>query len=84
MTQSWHAFQVHKVPGLPLGEEQWPGAESDTICCQSRALLEGHLGMSPGYQIPGHDPELIFPLLLKDTVQPTVAGTEPPVASRVF
>lgn len=36
MTQSWHAFQVHKVPGLPLGEEQRPGAESNTICCQSQ------------------------------------------------
>lgn len=40
--------------------------------------------MSPGYQIHSHDPELIFPLLLKDTLQPTVAGTDPPVASEHF
>lgn len=31
--------------------------------------------MFPSYQIQGHDAELIFPLLLKDTVEPTVAGT---------
>lgn len=40
--------------------------------------------MSPGYQVQGRDPELIFPLLLKDTLQPTVAGTDPPVASERF
>lgn len=40
MTQSWHASQVHKVLGLPLREEQRPGAESNTICCQSQLCLK--------------------------------------------
>lgn len=80
MKDSWHAFQVH---GLPLvGEKAQPRAGSDTICCWSHVLLEGYLGMFPSYQIQGHDAELIFPLLLEDTVvEPTVARTGPPEAS---
>lgn len=82
MKDSWHAFQVHEHPSLPpVGEKAQPRAGSDTICCWSHVLLEGYLGMFPSYQIQGHDTELIFPLLLKDTVEPTVAGTGPPEAS---
>lgn len=79
---SWHAFQVHERPGLPPGgEKAQPRAGSNTICCWSHVLLEGHLGMFPGYQIQGHDAELILPLLLKDTVGPTGVGTGPPETS---
>lgn len=33
--QSWHAFQVHKVPGLPLREEEQPSAASHERCSKA-------------------------------------------------
>lgn len=40
-------------------------------------LLQGHLGLFLGYQIQGHDQELIFPLLLKDNLEPLRPGPTP-------
>lgn len=36
--------------------------------------------MFPGYQVQGHDQELVFPLFLKDNLESSVAGTDPPEA----
>lgn len=37
--------------------------------------------MFSGYQVQGHHQELIFPLLLKDNLESSVAGTDPPAAT---
>lgn len=64
-------------PSLLVGEEEHQTGP-DTICGQS--VLQGHLGALPSYQTQGRAQQLIFPLLLEDNLEPTVAGTDPGVS----